>query len=88
MLPVDQHHHAHQFQPRRQTRATTTATDMFIENIDSECKRTEVRLRLVQSELRSITGTPIKDEGDRLRRMAKATMALIEARFGHPRGGR
>jgi hypothetical protein len=29
----------------------------------------ERRLRLVQAELRSITGTPIKDEADRLRRM-------------------
>jgi hypothetical protein len=30
----------------------------------------ESRLRLVQSELRQITGTPIKDEADRQRRMA------------------
>jgi hypothetical protein len=30
----------------------------------------ERRLRLVQAELRSVTGTPIKDETDRLRRMA------------------
>jgi hypothetical protein len=30
----------------------------------------EHRLRLVQAELRCITGTPIKDEADRLRRMA------------------
>jgi hypothetical protein len=28
------------------------------------------RLRLVQAELRAITGTPIKNEADRLRRMA------------------
>jgi hypothetical protein len=55
---------------------------MFIENIDSECKRTEVRLRLVHSELRPITGTPIKDEADRLRRMAlwRELDALVRSR--------
>jgi hypothetical protein len=41
----------------------------------------EHRLRLVQAELRSITGTPIKDEADRLRRMTlwRELDALIRA---------
>ena len=40
------------------------------------------RLRIVQAELRSITGTLVKDETDRLRRMAlwREFDALIRAR--------
>jgi hypothetical protein len=42
----------------------------------------EHRLRLVQAELRCITGTPIKDEADRLRYMTlwRELDALIRAR--------
>jgi hypothetical protein len=42
---------------------------------------TEHRLRAVQAELRCITGTPIKDEADRLRRMAlwRELDALVRA---------
>jgi hypothetical protein len=38
--------------------------------LPNNCTCAESRLRLVQSELRQITGTSIKDEADRLRRMA------------------
>jgi hypothetical protein len=55
---------------------------------------TEHRLRLVQAELRGITGTRIKDEVDRLRRMSlwRELDELVRARdtdnhhFRHPGG--
>lgn len=50
-------------------------------SIDPELRKRD-RLRLIQSELRPITGTPIKDEADRLRRMALwcELDALVRAR--------
>jgi hypothetical protein len=44
------------------------------------------RLRLVQAELRGITGTLIKDEVDRLRRMSlwRELDELVRARDNHP----
>jgi hypothetical protein len=50
-------------------------------SIDPELRKRD-RLRLIQSELRPITGTPIKDEADRLRRMAlwRELDALVRAR--------